>query len=924
MKRWMGLWVLINLLLLVPVGNHVSAARITGVTETDGCLQTVSVLPDMAVADAWLMAASYDMQNGTLLDVTIEKGVSLSGNGKEQAIQLARPLPKAEGAGIKVFLWDGYTLRPLSTAFEYTDQQAFYVAPGGNDQNPGTLDLPFATLERARDAMRNSNVKVCLLRGGRYELQAPLELTELDGGVTFAAYPGETPVLSGGTYLTGFVSDGNGNYSAPVTGVSPLLELFVGGRRQCPAQKWEIDESDDFRRASWRICQPANGDSRTFTYQGDDIQPGDVSPGAVIEVYDDWSRQFNAIVPIESVDYSSGKVTLGGDAHADISRSGSYRILGNPAFIDQPGEFAVQDGRVVIHPRAEDIAVLTQQGAVVPAAGTLIVADGADNLTFDTLTFADTTWDGGGALTLAYSDFTTVQDCTFQNVGTGLCIQASTYAAVHGNTFLDMGGSAIELSSAERQEAKTHSRYNDICYNTICGTGAWEAHCGGVMLYAGTDNLIAHNDISDCSRYGISMKDTNDNTPIDGNVVQFNRVVRTNRKTGDTGAIELLGRSAQSDQTVSTGNIIRYNWIDDTGGLGGCWTTADRQEVPEYLNDHVYSFGIYLDDYASGVKIYGNFLRNSGNSLIYYHAGRDNEAYNNVMILSNPNYGQYTDAQGKDWYENAFRLENGTFNGPAPDRNASHHNIIYSMQDTNENYVLSMSAGNTNTFDSNLLYRVHRKSTPPADTGSITADPQFRDVAADDFRLRDTSPAFEMGIFDLPYSQMGSGAAIAADFEAGAPEFLTDGGQWSVQDGRYVQNQPGTLALAYCADTMDWSNYRVSADIYGNGGVLFLYRDSDNYYTLRKYDDTKLQLLRVTDGVSETVREIMGTFTAEKLTLAVELTDNRADVWVDGMKKTALTLYPADNVHDAAQWARGAAGVYASYNTPAFDHFTVQ
>ncbi|MGA2660073.1 MAG: hypothetical protein ABSH34_21430, partial [Verrucomicrobiota bacterium] len=30
----------------------------------------------------------------------------------------------------------------------------FFVAPTGNDANPGTADRPFATLERARDAVR--------------------------------------------------------------------------------------------------------------------------------------------------------------------------------------------------------------------------------------------------------------------------------------------------------------------------------------------------------------------------------------------------------------------------------------------------------------------------------------------------------------------------------------------------------------------------------------------------------------------------------------------------------------------------------------------------------------------------------------------------------------------------------------------------
>ena len=36
----------------------------------------------------------------------------------------------------------------------------FHVATTGNDENPGTAVKPFATLERARDAIRESGVAV--------------------------------------------------------------------------------------------------------------------------------------------------------------------------------------------------------------------------------------------------------------------------------------------------------------------------------------------------------------------------------------------------------------------------------------------------------------------------------------------------------------------------------------------------------------------------------------------------------------------------------------------------------------------------------------------------------------------------------------------------------------------------------------------
>ena len=42
----------------------------------------------------------------------------------------------------------------------------FYVSVNGNDQNPGTKQAPFATLERAREAIRNLKNETGLPQGG--------------------------------------------------------------------------------------------------------------------------------------------------------------------------------------------------------------------------------------------------------------------------------------------------------------------------------------------------------------------------------------------------------------------------------------------------------------------------------------------------------------------------------------------------------------------------------------------------------------------------------------------------------------------------------------------------------------------------------------------------------------------------------------
>ncbi|MBT3290879.1 MAG: right-handed parallel beta-helix repeat-containing protein, partial [Victivallales bacterium] len=104
-----------------------------------------------------------------------------------------------------------------------------YVGPGGRDTWSGRVataradgrDGPLATLQGARDAVRRLKQAGPLtepvsvqFRGGMYAVPEPVVFGTIDSGtaacpVTYGAFPGEKPVLSGGRRLTGFqVTDG--------------------------------------------------------------------------------------------------------------------------------------------------------------------------------------------------------------------------------------------------------------------------------------------------------------------------------------------------------------------------------------------------------------------------------------------------------------------------------------------------------------------------------------------------------------------------------------------------------------------------------------------------------------------------------------------------------------------------------------------
>jgi hypothetical protein len=106
--------------------------------------------------------------------------------------------------------------------FAEAPKSDLFVAADGNDAWSGTLsepnaeksDGPFATISRARDAVRALKAKgpltqpvTVMVREGTYYLDDTLVFGPQDSGtrecpVSYGAYPGEAPVISGGRAIT--------------------------------------------------------------------------------------------------------------------------------------------------------------------------------------------------------------------------------------------------------------------------------------------------------------------------------------------------------------------------------------------------------------------------------------------------------------------------------------------------------------------------------------------------------------------------------------------------------------------------------------------------------------------------------------------------------------------------------------------------
>ena len=99
---------------------------------------------------------------------------------------------------------------PNNNSGDVTSSAKLYVAPNGSDNNDGSESSPLATVQKAKETIRNMNAANSLpeggvtvyLRGGTYYIDEGMTFTKEDSGkegstITYTSYPGEAVTISG-------------------------------------------------------------------------------------------------------------------------------------------------------------------------------------------------------------------------------------------------------------------------------------------------------------------------------------------------------------------------------------------------------------------------------------------------------------------------------------------------------------------------------------------------------------------------------------------------------------------------------------------------------------------------------------------------------------------------------------------------------
>jgi len=484
----------------------------------------------------------------------------------------------------------------VSTAGRAAPVQAgvtLYVSPRGNDawsgrfpdQNGAGTDGPLATIFAARDALRRLRraqqtpvPALVLVRGGTYTLSETFVLRPEDSFVTYAAFPGDKPVLSGGRVIGGWSPAGGGLWQARVPEVVRdkwvFRQLFVNGKRRTRARSPNHGWFTVAGKAPPRIDPKTGGeiqrDRTAFRFRQGDIRSWPHLDGVNVVVYHSWETsrlRIAAVDPIRRI------VEFTGPAAWPFLRWGPgqrYYVENFRAALDAPGEWSLdrRTGIVTYFPMpGEDMrtahVVAPRLTCLVHIKGEAELGLWVERVVFRGLTFCYEDWElepeghsdhqavsTAPAAVMADAALNCViENCEVAHVGHyGVWFRhaCKSNRIVH-NRIHDLGVGGVRIGETHRPRSEMFASSHNLLDNNHIYDGG-HVYAGGVGVWVAQShhNVISHNEIHDFNYSGMSIGWNWNDAPNDchHNIIEFNHVHHVmNRQLNDGGAIYTLGTS---------------------------------------------------------------------------------------------------------------------------------------------------------------------------------------------------------------------------------------------------------------------------------------------------------------------------------------------------------------------------------------------
>jgi len=693
-------------------------------------------------------------------------------------------------------------------------QVELYVAPDGQDANPGTKGRPFATLTHARDAVRQmkKNAKGTItvyLRGGTYYLDEPLVFTTEDSGpaicpgpasdgmdkltdeapVRFVAYKNEKPVLSGGKLLKlKWTPHKDGVMKANVPAdVKIIDQLFVNGKRQHMARFPNFD-------ARAKFFGGTSGDAISAQHAKSWNNPAGGYMHALHSSM--WGSKHYRIVDVDSdgkIKFQGGWQENRGGGWDQFYRGGYHK---NYLFVenildelDAEAEWYFDEKDRILYLKPEAGTNLNKAEIIAAGLTELIVVKGSTdkpvkNITFKGITFRHTKrvflepyerllrgdW---SIARLAAVRFTGAEDCSVQDCA-----------------FEDLGGNGLLLSGYNRNVDVLANRFTRLGESGVCIVGDLKAVRTPAISYSNTVpqdqiDLVPGPNTPDYPKQCRISNNLMDRFGIIGKQVAGVMISMAEEITVSHNTIYQCPRAAICiNDGCWGGHLIEYNdafnTVRESGdhgpfnswGRDRWWKTSynggrdletfakARSKLDNYKVTQIrynrfshpggHSWGIDLDDGSSNYHVYSNLCLGMGIKL---REGFYRRVENNIIIHGF--FGFHIWLPGCD---------------DVVERNIVVDDNPYRLIRANPNYAKSFNRnlfwneGGHIRFDKGSFEAWKKRNL---DTESLIADPLFIDPAKGDYRVRPNSPALKLGFKNFPMDNFG---VLKPDFRAEAEE----------------------------------------------------------------------------------------------------------------------------------------------------------
>jgi hypothetical protein len=552
----------------------------------------------------------------------------------------------------------------------------FYVAASGNDTNPGTEEKPFATLARARDAVRELMKTVrepvnVLIRGGTYYQEEPLVFGPEDSGtaegpVTYAAYPGELVTISGGQKLDCEwkpYQDGIVMCELPEVkgGELDFTQLFINGKRQVRARYPNYDDSDPKSFSGYILAagkvgddvedpHPGPNDDMTFSSgapRGITFDPDTFTPIAegrwakpeevVIHIYQAYYWG-NLQWRVKDIDWEKHIIWFGHGGQqmgakwchtpCEVNQRSRFYVENVFEEVDTPGEWYLDKEEGILYYIPEDGVDLEMVVVEVPVLQQVVRFLGTQDEPVHHVMLRGFRIAHTASTFLESYEIPSLSDWAIHRGGS-VFLNGARDCTIKDCFFDAVGGNAVFMNDYNRGNVVTGCKFTETGDSAICFVGSLETTVGTQRNFPyecqATNNLI-----HDCGVFGKQIAGV--------------YISRARRITAGHNEIYSMPRAGIciGDGTWG-GHVIEYNHIHETcreTGDHGPFNAWGRDKYWCLVQSHT-QYTANRSHFAGHVKVdamepvilrYNFFEETSGWGLDLDDGASNYEIYNNLCV----------------------------------------------------------------------------------------------------------------------------------------------------------------------------------------------------------------------------------------------------------------------------------------------------